>query len=137
MALNLQMSVGLRNALLDQIETTGSTAPKLQIWTGTQPVDCATTDSGTKLLETALPSDWLAAASGGTKAILGNPWTSTGLAAGTAGYFRLKPTSVTGTNAFMQGTVGTSGTDMTIDNAIIAVGQTVNVNSFTITAPNA
>ena len=136
MALNLQLSVGARNARLDAIETTGSTSPKLQIWTGTQPADCATTDSGTKLVEMSLPSDWMNAASSGTKTLLGS-WTGTGITNGTAGYFRIKPTSVTGTNAFIQGTVGTSGTDMTLDNTSIATSQVVNVNSFTLTDANA
>jgi hypothetical protein len=135
MALNLQLSVGYRNALLDQFETTLGTAAKLQIWTGTQPADCATTDSGTKLVEMSLPSDFMNNASAGTKTLLGS-WTGTGLAAGTAGYFRIKPTAVTGTNAVAQGTVGTSGTDMTIDNTSIAVNQNVTVNTFSLTAPN-
>ena len=137
MALNLQLSVGARNARLDSIETTLGTAPVLEIWTGTQPATCATTDSGTKLVSMSLPSDWMAAASGGTKAILGNPWNSTGITNGTAGYFRIKPTAATGTNAVIQGTVGTAGTDMVLDNTSIATSQVVNVNSFTLNEANA
>jgi hypothetical protein len=135
MALNLQLSVGARNRLLDSFETELGTSPKLQIWTGTQPADCATTDSGTKLVEMTLPSDFMNAASSGTKTLLGT-WSSTGITNGTAGYFRIKPSSPTGTNAVAQGTVGTSGTDMTLDNTSISTGQTVTINSFTLTAPN-
>lgn len=136
MALNLQLSVGCRNRRLDSFEVEAGTSAKLQIWTGTQPADCATTDSGTKLVEMTLPSDWMNAAASGQKTMLGT-WSSTGLAAGTAGYFRIKPSSPTGTNAICQGTVGTSGTDMTLDNVSIGVGQTVTINSFTLTDANA
>jgi hypothetical protein len=134
----IQLSVGARNARLDAIETTAGTAAKLQIWTGTAPADCATTDSGTKLVEMSLPSDWMNAAASGTKTLLGS-WTGTGITAGTAGYFRLKPTSVTGTNAVIQGTVTATagGGDMTLDNTSIASAQVVTVNSFTLTDANA
>jgi hypothetical protein len=135
MALNLQLSVGARNRLLDSLETELGTSAKLQIWTGTQPADCATTDSGTKLVEMSLPSDFWNAASSGSKTLLGT-WSGTGITNGTAGYFRLKPSTPTGTNAVMQGTVGTSGTDVTLDNTSIGTGQTVTMNSFTVNAPN-
>lgn len=134
----VQLSVGARNNRLDSIETTLSTSPKLQIWSGSMPADCVTTDSGTKLAEITLPSDWMAAASGGTKAKSGT-WSDVGLAAGSAGYFRIKPSSPTGTNAVVQGTVTATGGggDMTLDNVSIAVGQAVTVNSFTLTDGNA
>lgn len=133
----IQLSVGVRNARLDAIETTINTAAKLQIWTGTAPADCATTDSGTKLVEMSLPSDWMNAAASGSKTLLGS-WTGTGITSGSAGYFRLKPTSVTGTNAGMQGTVTATGGggDMTLDNVSIASAQVVTVNSFTLTDAN-
>jgi len=145
MALNLQFSTGYRNALLDQFETTAGTSVVIEIWTGTQPANCGTADSGTKLASFTLDADWMAAAASGAKAgqkgaapLSGsNFYTTTGLAAGTAGYFRLKPSSPTSTNAVAQGTVGTSGTDMIIDNASIAVGQNVNITGFTLTAPGA
>jgi hypothetical protein len=77
------------------------------------------------------------AAASGTKTLLGS-WTGTGITAGSAGYFRLKPTSVTGTNAVMQGSVTATGGggDMTLDNISIASAQVVTVNSFTLTDAN-
>lgn len=132
----VQLSVSARNARLDQIETTLSTAPKLQIFTSTVEANCAAADSGTKLVEMVLPSDWMNAASSGSKTKLGT-WSDVGLAAGTAGHFRIKDNA--GTTCHIQGTVTISGGggDMTLDNTNIAVSQAVTVNTFTLTDGNA
>lgn len=134
MASNLQYSVTVRNAKLDAIETTIGTAPLLQIWTGTQPANCATASSGTKLVEMTLPSDWLANASSGSKAKSGT-WSATAVASGTGGYYRI--TDSPGTTCHEQGTVGTSGADLNLDNTSINSGQTVTVSSYSKTAANA
>jgi hypothetical protein len=133
--MTLQYSTSVRNARLDQVESTIGTAPKLQFFTGSMPADCATADSGTKVVDTALPSDWMAAASGGTKAKTGT-WSLTGIAAGNAGYFRIKDSA--GTTCHAQGTITATGGggDMTLDNINVANGQAVTVNSFTLTGSN-
>ncbi len=74
----------------------------------------------------------MAAASGGAKAFNAITGT-TGLAAGTAGYYRL--TDSAGTTCHEQGNLTSDG--LTIDNAVIAVGQAVNVTSWTKTEPGA
>jgi len=132
----IQLSVSARNARLDQIETTVSTAPLLRIFTGAQPANCAAADSGTKLVEMTLPSDWMNAASSGSKTLLGS-WTSTGITNGTAAHFRIKDSA--GTNCHIQGSVTLTGSggDMTLDNTNIATNQVVTVNTFTLTDGNA
>ena len=130
----LQYSVTLRNNQLNQVEGTIGTAPKLRILTGSPPANCASAQTGTMLVELTLPSDWLSAASNGQVSKVGT-WSATASASGTAGYFRVYDSS--GTTAHMQGTVGTSGTDMIIDNTSINTGQTVTVTSFTLNAGNA
>ena len=75
----------------------------------------------------------LAAASSGAKALAGT-WTGTGSAAGTGASFRIKDNA--GTTCHLQGTFGTSGTDMIADNAVIASGQTINITGFTLTDAN-
>jgi hypothetical protein len=132
----LQFSTTYRNALLDQFETVAGTGALVRIYSGSAPVDCATAASGTKLVDITSPSDYLANASGGTKAKSGT-WSVAGSANGTAGYFRIYDS--TGTTCHMQGTVTATGGggDMTVDNTSIATGQTVTVNSFTLTAPGA
>jgi len=132
----VQLSVAVRNARLDAIETTISTTPKLQIRTGAQPADCATADSGSLLMEEDCPSDWMAAAGSGTKAKSGT-WSASATGTGTAGHFRIKDTA--GTTCHMQGSVTATagGGDMTLDNTSITSGQVVTINTFTLTDANA
>lgn len=134
--MTLQYSDSVRDAQLDAVETVVGTSPKLQLRTGAPPADCAAADSGTLLCEITLPSDWMAAASGGSKAKSGT-WTGTGAAAGNAGHFRVKNSAGSTTHA--QGTVTATGGggDMTMDNINIALSQAVTVNTFTLAAGNA
>jgi len=132
-----QFSVANRNAALDAIETDIGTSAVLKIRTGAAPADCATADSGTVLVTMSLPSDWMAAASGGTKAMTGT-WEDTSAdATGTAAHFRIYATD--GTTCHMQGTVTATsgGGDMELDNVSIASGQAVTVSTFTLTAGGA
>jgi hypothetical protein len=133
----IQLSTAVRNARLDAIETTVGVSAKLQIWSGSMPANCAAAATGTKLLEDTLASDWAAAAASGAKSFNNTPIAGTGLAAGTAGYFRLVDSA--GTTCHMQGTITATGGggDMTIDNTSIANGQAVNVTGFTLTDANA
>jgi hypothetical protein len=85
----MRFSTRLRNNRANQIEITLDTAPKLQLFTGALPAAIGDDDSGTKLVDTALPSDWLTAASNGQKTKNGT-WTLTGIATGNARHFRLK-----------------------------------------------
>ena len=132
----IQLSVAVRNARLDSIESTIGTAPKLRILTGSPPANCAASESGTQLVEITCPSDWLNAASGGSKTLAGS-WTATAGASGAAGYYRIYNSS--GTTCHEQGTVTATGGggDMTVDNTSIASGQTVTVTAKTQTDGNA
>jgi hypothetical protein len=68
----IQFNVATRNARLDTIESTNGTSCSLEIRSGTKPGACATATSGGAVLATInLPSDWMAAASSGAKAIAG------------------------------------------------------------------
>ncbi len=129
----LQYSVAVRNAKNDQWETTVGTAPLFRIYTGSMPADCATAASGTKIVEMTLPSDWMAASASGTKAKSGT-WSSTGITAGTAGYYRIYDSA--GTNCHEQGTVGQGSGDLSLDNTNIATGQTVTISTFSRTEGN-
>lgn len=130
-----QFSVAARNAAIDAIETTIGTAPTLEIRSGSVPANAAAADSGTLLASMTLPSDWLAAASSGSKTLLGTWQDASADATGTAGHFRIK---VSGT-CHIQGTVTATGGggDMTLDNVSIASGQQVTITSFTLTAGGA
>jgi hypothetical protein len=133
--MTIQLSVAARNAGLDSFETAAGATAKLQIRTGAQPANCAAAASGTLLAELTLPSDWMAAASGGTKALAGS-WTGSGVAAGIAAHFRIVDNA--GTTCHMQGSVSATGGggDMTLDNTSIAVAQAVQITGFTLTGGN-
>ncbi len=133
----LQYSVAVRNAKLDAVETTIGTSAVLKIRTGAPPATCATADSGTVLATLSLPSDWMAAASSGSKAKSGT-WEDTSADnAGTAGHFRVYASD--GTTCGIQGTVTATGGggDMTVDNTVFAAAQDFTVTGFTLTAGNA
>lgn len=131
----VQYSTAVRNAMGDAWETAMGTAIKISIWSGSQPANCAAASTGSKLAEWTLASDWSAAAASGAKSLSSLPLSTTGLAAGTAGYYRFFDSA--NTVCHEQGSVGTSGADMTIDNTSIAVGQTVQITAYTKTWPGA
>lgn len=127
-----QYSTAVRNARLEAVESTIGTAPKLQIRTGSPPSDCAAADSGTLLVEFTLPSDWMTDASNAVKQKSGT-WEANAVASGIAGHYRIKNSA--GTVCHIQGTVGTSGADLNLDNTNIASGQLVRINNYQWTEP--
>lgn len=133
----LQYSVAVRNAQLDALETAIGTGAVLKIKSGSAPANCAAADSGTVLATLTLPSDWMAAASSGSKAKSGTWEDASADATGTAAHWRLYASD--GTTCHAQGTVTATGGggDMTVDNTSFASGQSVTVTSFSITAGNA
>lgn len=132
----LQFSTSVRNAMLDSIETTVGTSPVLKIRTGSAPATCATADSGTVVASLTLPSDWMSAASSGSKSMTGTWSDSSADATGTAAHWRLYASD--GTTCHAQGTVTATGGggDMTVDNTSFASGQAFSVTSFSISAGN-
>ena len=133
----VQLSVAVRNARLDAIESTIGTAAVLKIRTGAAPSDVATADSGTVLASLTLPSDWLAAASSGSKAKSGTWQDTSADGTGTAAHFRIYASD--GTTCHMQGSVTATGGggDLQLDNTSIASGQSVTISSFSLTDANA
>lgn len=133
----LQLSVVVRNARLDAIETTTGASAVLRIRTGAPPANCGAARTGTVLATVTLPSDWMAAASGGTKALAGTWQDASADAAGTAGHFEIMDSGLT--TCHLQGTVTATGGggDMTVNNAVFAAGQQFDVTGFTLTDGNA
>jgi hypothetical protein len=133
----VQLSVAVRNARLDAIETTIGTTPIMRIRTGAPPATCATADSGTVLATLTLPSDWMGAASAGSKALSGSWTDSSADAAGTAAHFRIYDSG--GTVCHLQGTVTATsgGGDMEVNNTSFAATQAFTVTAFNLTDGNA
>jgi hypothetical protein len=130
----IQLSVSARNAKLDAIETAVGTSAILKIRTGSVPANCAAADSGTVLATLSLPSDWMAAASNGSKAMAGTWQDTSADGTGTAAHFRIYDSG--GTNCHMQGTVGVSASDLIVDSVSFTAGQQFTVTQFTWTEGN-
>jgi hypothetical protein len=133
----VKMSVAVRNAMLDAIETAIGTTAVLKIRTGAVPTNIADADSGTVLATLTLPSDWMAAAASGVKAKSGT-WSDTSADdTGTAAHFRIYASD--GTTQHFQGTVTLTagGGDMTVDNTSFVAAQTFTVTAFSLTGGNA
>lgn len=131
----IQLSAAVRNARLDAIESTIGTTPTLEIRSGSAPANCAAADTGTVLATLTLPSDWMAAASSGAKAIAGTWQDLSADATGTAAHFRIKQS----TTCHLQGTITATGGggDMEVSSTSFTAGQSFTVNTFTLTDGNA
>lgn len=123
-------STTLRNAQLDAITTAVGNAGKLQIYDGTRPATGGT--ATTKLAEFTLGTPFSGSAA---SAVLSPtlPANTTGLAAGTATWFRI---TTSGGTFVIDGSAGTAGTDLVLNSASISVGLTCSVTAFTITRGN-
>lgn len=132
----VQLSITVRNARLDAVETAIGATAVLKIRTGAQPANCAAADAGSVLVTMTLPADWMSAAASGSKAKSGTWSDPSADATGTAAHFRLYASD--GTTCHMQGTVTVSGGggDMTLDSVSVTATQTVTITSFTLTDAN-
>lgn len=135
----IQFSQAVRDARLDAVEVTIAASALLDIYdlSGAAPASCSDAISGTLLSHIVLPADWMGASSGGVKALAGT-WSDTDTTGtGTADFFRLL--NATTSDCGLQGTVTATGGggDMTINNAVVAPGQTITVTGFTLTDGNA
>lgn len=129
MALNLKYSAILKNAQQDAITTVLGTTAKLQIYSGTQPTNPDTVLGAAVLLVTLVCNATFAPASAGGVVTLNTIANGTAVATGTAAFFRLCTTG--GTVGHIDGTVGTSASDLNLNSVSITSGQTVSVTSFT------
>ena len=153
--MTIRLSTGLRNAL---IGTGGGLAAVfangiIEIYSGAQPASADSATTGT-LLGTVTKDagaftpgsatnglTWAAAAAGAVTKSTDN-WQFTGVAAGTAGWFRLKGNAVDAgalstTLPRLDGSIANSGGDMNLSNTSIAVGSPNTVDVFSVTMPGA
>lgn len=100
---------------------------------GTGTATFAILDGGVTVVSFNLSSPAFGAAATGAIALQGTTLTASAAATGVVDTFEIR--SKNGT-AQILGTVGTSGSDLTIDNTNINNGQTVKITSFTWNAPS-
>ena len=117
-------TTAVKNARLDAVTTAIGTTGVLEI---------GTTGMASVLATIALGNPAAAAASGGVLTFSGFPRSDTSAdASGTAAAARIR-TASGGTDIVTGLTVGTTGSDINLDSVSITAGQTVTINSATIT----
>jgi len=122
LALDSALNV-LNGGFIDIYDSTGTGQPATP--------DVAVTTQ-VKLVHCPLNATAFGASSGGTKTA--NAITSgTGLAVGTATWFRAYKSD--DTTAVIDGSCGTSGTDMILNDTAITIGGTVPVTAWTVSMP--
>jgi hypothetical protein len=120
--MSISHSAAIRGTLAQTILTAidqGSTYGKIKIYT-----------SGDSLLATIILPDPSMSRSGAVLTLLGVPLSATASGTGTAAKFSITDSD---DNVIYQGSIGTSGADLTIDNTSINSGQTVRVTAHTYT----
>ena len=102
----------------------------LSIYTGSQPATANDAATGTKLVDITI-NGFNTPATGSATMNTSTPSTGTAVATGTAGWGRI----VGSAGQRIDGTVGTSGTDFTINSTSITNGATVTLTAMTVTQP--
>jgi hypothetical protein len=131
-------STGLRNAQLEAIETVLLTGgnPRLYLYTGTKPANCATADPSGSIHTTGadMGSNPFQVAANGQIALAG-PLTFT-LNPGGNGVqsFRIKDGAGT---CHIQGTVSTAAADLVLNKVNFSNGESLTIAQLVITAANA
>ena len=149
--MTVRLSTQLRNNLAGTVGFATSFANGvIEIYTSTQPATADSAVSGTLLGTVTLASGaftpgtatngltW-AASTGGAVSKSGT-WSFNGIAAGTAGWFRLKGNAVDAGGAStvlprLDGSIATSGADMNLSNLSITIGAPSTIDSFSFTIP--
>ena len=134
MALNLKYSVAIKNAQLNVFDGEIGSSGFLRIYSGTQPTNPDTALSSNVLLaELPLSTTAFAAASSGTIAAAAITDEASAPATGTAAWFSLVQSD--GTRE-IDGSAGTSSSDLIMDSVSITAGQVVAASSLVFTAGN-
>lgn len=131
------MAIGLdvptRNANVDATASRfdlGAGPATLDIRTGAKPATPATGATGTLLATFTLADPaWGAAAAGSAALDVSPAISTTAVAAGTAGWFRVKDSAG---NTVLDGTAGGGGSDLVLTNPVITNGQVLNLISGTM-----
>lgn len=129
--MTISYSTTLRNARMDAITTAIGTSGLFRIYDGTKPA--AGGAATTLLAELALSATAAAAAAAGVLTFNAITQDASANATGTATWFRI----VTSGGTFViDGTAGTSGTDLILTTASIVATQPVSVSSCVLTEGN-
>jgi len=133
--MSLQLSVAVKNAMLNGLIAAIGASPVLVIFSGSIPASTSAAITGTILATMNLPSTWLSAAANGVSTKAGTWQDLSADANGQAAGYRISASD--GTSGHLQGTVTATGGggDMTLDSLNFTLGQQVTVTGYTLTQP--
>jgi len=127
--MTIRFNTAMRDAMVTAL--TGAIGGyTLSIYTGSQPATANDAATGTKLVDITI-NGFNAPSNGSATLNTSSPNTGTAVATGTAGWGRI----VGSAGERIDGTVGTSGTDFTINSTSITNGATVTLTAMTVTQP--
>lgn len=126
-------STAIRNAMMDAITTAAGASALLRIYDGSRPASGGT--ATTLLAELTCNATFAAGASSGVLTLNAITQDASANATGTATWFRIVKSD--GTTFVMDGSVGTSGSDLNLTTTSIVATQPVSVSSFVLTEGNA
>lgn len=137
---NVHLATATVNALANALALTaidgGNAAATIKLYSGTQPANANTGLSGNTLLATfTLDDPSFGSASGGIITMAGVPRATTGVAAGTATWFRLETGGTGGIGTVLDGDVGTASATLILNTTTISVGVAVSITAGTFTIP--
>lgn len=127
----LAYSTTVRNGMLDQITSAIGASGLVRIYDGTRPASGGT--ATTLLAQLALSVTSAPAASSGVLTFNAITQDSSADATGTATWFRV---TTSGGTFVIDGSVGTSGSDLNLTTTSIVATQPVSISSFVITEGN-
>jgi len=127
----LAYSTTVRNGMLDQITSAIGASGLVRIYDGTRPASGGT--ATTLLAQLALSATSAPAASSGVLTFNAITQDSSADATGTATWFRV---TTSGGTFVIDGSVGTSGSDLNLTTTSIVATQPVSISSFVITEGN-
>ncbi len=134
--MTLTLAVATRNSLANLLGDTldaGAAAGKIEIRSGTRPADPDTTATGTLLATVTCIDPAFGAAASGSKTLT-DPAAVSGVAAGTATWFRaMDSNNVAKFDGRVTATGG--GGDLTLSTTAITVGLSVDVTGGTLVMP--
>lgn len=127
--MTIRFNTAMRDAMVTAL--TGAIGSQtLSIYTGSQPATANDAATGTKLVDITI-NGFNTPAAGSATLDTSTPSTGTAVATGTAGWGRIAGAG----GERIDGTVGTSGTDFTINSTSITNGATVTLTAMTVTQP--
>jgi len=130
---NLKYSNGTRDAQQQGLITYAGTGSIIRLYDGAQPANANTAIVAQTLLVSLTIAGGFGTDSNGS-ITLGAVTSGTAVASGTATFFRIVKSD--GTTVVMDGSVGTSGSDLNLNTTTVASAQTVSITAGTIIRAN-